>query len=264
MGKSKGRPQVLPSNGSYCWSETNLQQTVRHLAGATKAPKCLEKCWKSWKEQAASVCRCALYPVETPFWQWMVFTRAVGAWGLFITAASTMALHCNLHLPTRRAQVLSHQEAMAQGADSVPPNAVAQTLPCSHLDTVRLSLLALWPDIPLSALAILAPSPRRNGPTLAKWLQGHRKIIWPPIDNPSSLGRVTMAQTHNNGMTVAVRRQNESAQKGLCYLLTSPWVKLNRAWGFPCSPVAKTRSMLPMQGARVWSLIMELDPTCCN
>ena len=45
--------------------------------------------------------------------------------------------------PLAEHRFLPHQEAVAQGADSVPPNAVAQTLPCSHLDTVRLSLLAL-------------------------------------------------------------------------------------------------------------------------
>ena len=31
-------------------------------------------------------------------------------------------------------------------------------------------------------------------------------------------------------------------------------------WDFSYGPVAKTL----MQGARVWSLVRELDPTCCN
>ena len=214
MGKSKGRPQVVPSNSSWCWSETKAQQTVRQERGY-QGPRMSVKCWKSWNEQAASVCRCPLCPLEAPFWKQVLFTRAVRAHCPAI---------CRSPLAEHRFFRIGRQRPREQPQCLQP--AVAQTLPHSRLwHTVRLSLLALWPDSPLSTLAILGSQPKK------KWAYFGWMASGPQEDNLTSPLITKLPRMSHCGPDPQqwddcgrVRRQNETAQKDyVTCLLTSPW-----------------------------------------
>ena len=71
-----------------------------------------------------------------------------------------------------------------------------------------------------------------------------------------------MLRVIKKGMISILKKNEKFKKKAIRNKADQVMLKSNKLKNFSGGPVAKT--LFPMQGAWVWSLVRELDPTCQN